>query len=215
MLRPLLLACFKLFRIVWDSHRLESCCGHPPFQRPKLLQTYIYSTLLSKVFESQVIKQITDHFESHRTFSTTQSGFRAGHGCTSTTLKVLNDIITAIDKRHYCAAVFIDLAKAFDSVNHNTLLLADSTALVSQMIASPGSPTTSLIDLTHWTRRACCPDLWQSLWGCHRVHISGRLSSLYTSMMSLLLLVIFFFDPPLHRRHHSVYFWPFFGHCVN
>ena len=51
-----------------------------------------------------------------------QSGFRAGHGCTSATLKVLNDIITAIDKRHYCADVFIDLAKAFDSVNHNILI---------------------------------------------------------------------------------------------
>ena len=51
-----------------------------------------------------------------------QSGFRAGHGCISATLKVLNNTITAIDKRHYCAAVFIDLAKAFDSVNHNILI---------------------------------------------------------------------------------------------
>uniref|UniRef100_A0A8C7SC08 Reverse transcriptase domain-containing protein n=1 Tax=Oncorhynchus mykiss TaxID=8022 RepID=A0A8C7SC08_ONCMY len=51
-----------------------------------------------------------------------QSGFRAGHGCTSATLKVLNDILTAIDKKHYCAAVFIDLAKAFDSVNHHILI---------------------------------------------------------------------------------------------
>ena len=49
-------------------------------------------------------------------------GFRAGHGCTSATLKVLNDIITAIDKRQYCAAIFIDLAKAFDSVNHHILI---------------------------------------------------------------------------------------------
>uniref|UniRef100_A0A8C7L4Z9 Reverse transcriptase domain-containing protein n=1 Tax=Oncorhynchus kisutch TaxID=8019 RepID=A0A8C7L4Z9_ONCKI len=54
------------------------------------------------------------------TFSAMQSGFRAGHGCT--TLKVLNDIITAIDERQYCAAVFIDLAKAFDSVNHHILI---------------------------------------------------------------------------------------------
>jgi hypothetical protein len=35
-------------------------------------------------------------------------------------LNVLNDIITAIDKRQYCAAVFIDLAKAF--YNHCVLI---------------------------------------------------------------------------------------------
>ena len=51
-----------------------------------------------------------------------QSGFRAGHGCTSATLKVLNDIITTIDKKQYCAAVFIDLPKALDSVNHSILI---------------------------------------------------------------------------------------------
>ncbi|CDR18270.1 unnamed protein product, partial [Oncorhynchus mykiss] len=51
-----------------------------------------------------------------------QSDFRAGHGCTSATLKVLSDILTAIDKKQHCAAVFIDLAKAFDSVNHHILI---------------------------------------------------------------------------------------------
>ena len=51
-----------------------------------------------------------------------QYGFRAGHGCTSATLKVLNEITTAIDKRQYCAAVFIDLAKDLDSVNHSNLI---------------------------------------------------------------------------------------------
>jgi hypothetical protein len=117
-----------------------------------------------------------------------QSGFRAGHGCISATLKVLNDIITNIDKRHYCAAVFIDLAKAFDSIT--TLLLADSTAVDSQMIASPSPPTTSLIEFRMSNRRACCPNLWQSLWGYNMVQFSDRLSSLYTLMMSLLLLVI-------------------------
>ena len=74
-----------------------------------------------------------------------QSRFRAGPGCASATLKVVNDIITAIDKRQYCAAIFIALAKAFDSVNHQ-ILSADSIALVSQMTASPGSPTTSQIE---------------------------------------------------------------------
>ena len=34
----------------------------------------------------------------------------------------VNDIITAIDKRHYYKAVFIDLSKAFDSVDHHILI---------------------------------------------------------------------------------------------
>jgi hypothetical protein len=65
---------------------------------PNCYRTISILPCLSKVFESQVNKQITDHFESHRTFSAVQSDFRAGHGCTSATLKVLNNIITAIDK---------------------------------------------------------------------------------------------------------------------
>jgi hypothetical protein len=90
---------------------------HPNCHRPICILP-----CLSKIFESQVNKQMTDHFESHHTFSTMTSGFPAGHGCTSATLKVQNDIITSIDKRQYCAAVFIDLAKAFDSVNHRILI---------------------------------------------------------------------------------------------
>uniref|UniRef100_A0A8K9WQN7 Reverse transcriptase domain-containing protein n=1 Tax=Oncorhynchus mykiss TaxID=8022 RepID=A0A8K9WQN7_ONCMY len=77
---------------------------------------------LSKVFESQVNKKIIDHFESHHTFSAIKSDLRAGHGCTLATLKVLSDILTSIDKKQYCAAVFIDLANVFDSVNHHILI---------------------------------------------------------------------------------------------
>ena len=50
-----------------------------------------------------------------------------------------------------------------------------------------GSPTTSQIEFSVSNWRACCPDLWQSLWGCHRVQFSGRLFSLYTSMMLVIL----------------------------
>uniref|UniRef100_A0A8C7RRI2 Reverse transcriptase domain-containing protein n=1 Tax=Oncorhynchus mykiss TaxID=8022 RepID=A0A8C7RRI2_ONCMY len=110
-----------------ETKAVESAAVIPLFKGDDTLDPNCYRPIsilpcLSKVFKSQVNKQITDHFGSHHTFSAMQSGFRAGHGCTSATLKVLNDIITAIDKRHYCAAVFIDLAKAFDSVNHKILI---------------------------------------------------------------------------------------------
>ena len=92
---------------------------------------------LSKVFESQVKKQIPNQFESYSTFSAMQSGFRAGHGCTSATLNVLNDIITAIDKRQCWLS----------TLSITAFLSADSTTLVSQMTASP-SPTTSQIEFS-------------------------------------------------------------------
>ena len=66
-------------------------------------------------------------------------------------------------------------------------LSADSIALVSQMTNSPGSPTTSQTEFSVSNLRACYPDRWQSLWGYHRVQFSGRLFSLYISMVSLLL----------------------------
>jgi hypothetical protein len=37
-------------------------------------------------------------------------------------LKVLNNIITTVNKKQYCAAVFINLERAFDSVNHCILI---------------------------------------------------------------------------------------------
>ena len=161
---------------------------------------------LAKVFESQGNTQITDHFESHRAFSAMQSGFGAGHGCTSATLKVLTDIITAIDKRQYCAAVFIDLANAFDSVNHRILMrsLKWLPRLVHQLllrwssvckiggpvVRTSGSLYGGATGFNSWAKSFLCIYQW-----CH---------SCFWWLS----------DPPLRRRHHSVYFWPFFGHCV-
>lgn len=64
------------------------------------------------------------HLETHNVLDQFQSGFRSGHSCITATLKVLNDIICAIDKKEYCVAAFVDLAKAFDSVDYEILLEA-------------------------------------------------------------------------------------------
>ena len=37
-------------------------------------------------------------------------------------MKDLNDIITAIDEKEHCAALFLDLSKAFDKVDHSVLV---------------------------------------------------------------------------------------------
>lgn len=77
---------------------------------------------VSKNFEKLINKQLIDHLETHNVLNLLQSGFRLGHSCITSTFKVVNDIVCAINKKEYCAAVFIDLAKVFDSVDHSILL---------------------------------------------------------------------------------------------
>lgn len=57
-----------------------------------------------------------------------QFGFRVGHSYLFfffiffATLKVINDIVCAMERREYCAVVFVDVSKASDSVDHHILL---------------------------------------------------------------------------------------------
>uniref|UniRef100_A0A3B3TFJ6 Reverse transcriptase domain-containing protein n=1 Tax=Paramormyrops kingsleyae TaxID=1676925 RepID=A0A3B3TFJ6_9TELE len=51
-----------------------------------------------------------------------QSGFRQGHSTITAVTSVTTDIITALDNKKSCAALFIDLSKAFDTVDHHLLL---------------------------------------------------------------------------------------------
>ncbi|CDR18419.1 unnamed protein product, partial [Oncorhynchus mykiss] len=100
------------------------------------------------------------------------------------TLKVLNDILTAINKKQYCAAIFIDLAKAFNSVNHHILIGS---------LVSLGFSNNCLAWFTNYfTDRVQCVKSEGLLSGPLAVSMgfnSWADSSLYTSMMSLLLLV--------------------------
>ena len=50
-----------------------------------------------------------------------QYGFRKGHSTASALLDLYDKISEAIDKREVAVGVFLDLSKAFDTVNHNIL----------------------------------------------------------------------------------------------
>ena len=96
---------------------------------------------VSKILEKLVNKQLTGYLNVAGILSDVQSGFRPGYGCTTATLKVLNDITSALDAKQHCAAVFIDLAKAFDSVNHTLLI---------NRLSSIGVTTHSLAWFSHY-----------------------------------------------------------------
>ncbi len=51
-----------------------------------------------------------------------QFGFRKGHSTTQAITEITKTLRKSIDENLYTCVVFIDFAKAFDTVNHNILL---------------------------------------------------------------------------------------------
>ena len=80
------------------------------------------TAFIAKIVEKAALQQINNHIEIHALHATTQSGYRKFHSCETATLKVVNDIKTAIGKGEIVALILLDLSAAFDTIDHGILL---------------------------------------------------------------------------------------------
>jgi retron-type reverse transcriptase len=51
-----------------------------------------------------------------------QSGFRPGHSTETAVLRVLSDILQAVDRGDVASLILLDLSVAFDTVDHDIML---------------------------------------------------------------------------------------------
>lgn len=77
--------------------------------------------VISKLFEKILASQIKDYIKERNLYPTTQSGFRTAHSTTTAMLKIVDDILEALDKGESTALILLDFSKAFDLVNHRLL----------------------------------------------------------------------------------------------
>ena len=66
--------------------------------------------------------QVTEHLDSNNLLYSYQSGFRSRHSTQSLLLHCTNKWYQALDQKQYVAVLFLDVSKAFDTVNHPLLL---------------------------------------------------------------------------------------------
>ena len=67
-------------------------------------------------------KKMTCYIEKHNLLYPSQYGFRKGHSTQHAILDIINDIQANMNQRLLSCGVFIDLKKAFDTVDHEILL---------------------------------------------------------------------------------------------
>ena len=76
----------------------------------------------SKFFERVIYNRLLNYIDKHEILCNSQYGFRKQHSTTLALIDMYDKISSSIDQRKCSVGVFLDLSKAFDTVNHDILL---------------------------------------------------------------------------------------------
>ena len=77
---------------------------------------------MSKVYEKVILNQLSAFIRKMMLYKNTQSGYRKGHSSITLLLKLQDDIQKALNRNEVTFSLFADHSKAFDTVDHKTLL---------------------------------------------------------------------------------------------
>ena len=77
---------------------------------------------ISKVIENLIKEQLTEYLQKNKLVSRSQNGFRKKHSTSDALVYTTEFIRHKTDQNEIVAAAFLDLSKAFDSINHVILL---------------------------------------------------------------------------------------------
>ena len=77
---------------------------------------------ISKIFERLAYNRLIKFITKHDILYTNQYGFRQNHSTYMAALSLIDRISTGLDNKLTTAAIFIDLSKAFDTIDHSILM---------------------------------------------------------------------------------------------
>ena len=80
------------------------------------------SPMLSKLLEKLMYKRLINFIEKHRILYNEQYGFRKNYSSEMAITTLTTKITEAIENNEFTVGMFLDLYKAFDTVNHSILI---------------------------------------------------------------------------------------------
>ena len=150
--------------------------------------------VFSKVFEKLTYIRMDNFMTRHSILTSCQYGFRSGKSTTHAVTKLLSHVLDAFHEKIYCACFYLDLRKAFDTIDHGILLSK----------------------LNHYGFRGQCHDYLKSYYQNRKqyVHLNGYKSEVLTvvngvpqgSTLGPLCFSVYINDLPSAVDAHTVLF---------
>ncbi len=116
------------------------------------------TSVVSKTFEKIICLQMSNYLETNDLINPNQFGYRQNLSTEDAIVKLVEDMKNAMNKRKHTAVVFLDLSKAFDTVQHDILLQqlsklklsVGAVSLISNYLSNRKQRTRVGSEYSHW-----------------------------------------------------------------
>ena len=114
--------CTGIFPQEWKSSRVSPVYKNGTRNKPSNYRPISVIHTVVKMFEKTVYDQLYEYLNGYNLLNASQSGFRSLHSTLTALLEATNSWSVNIDNGLVNGVVFIDLKKAFDTIDHKIML---------------------------------------------------------------------------------------------
>ena len=79
-------------------------------------------SFLSKILEKVVLHKLLSYLQENNLSNPIRSAYRAGYSTENVLLRIVNDILSALDNDNISVLLLLELSAAFDTIDHQILL---------------------------------------------------------------------------------------------
>ena len=109
-----------------DMFNIACITPIPKLSNPKVVSHYRPISvihIISKIFERYFFNRLYSFMDRFSILSPSQFGFRQGYSTQPALEDLTEYIYDAFNRKEHCVSIFLDLCRAFDTVDHRILLL--------------------------------------------------------------------------------------------